>query len=54
LRSTKVAKLESFDGNRDKTEQFIPSIHIAVTMQLDMFKDERMKILYALSFMPRE
>ena len=46
-----MAKLESFDGNRDKNEQFIQSVHITVMMQPDMFKDERMKILYALSFM---
>src|SRR5882724_5618471 len=32
-------------------EQFIQSICIAVTMQLDAFMDKRMKILYSLSFM---
>src|SRR5882724_6637867 len=32
-------------------EQFIQSICIAVIMQLDAFVDERMKILYTLSFM---
>src|SRR5882724_3987370 len=32
-------------------EQFIQSIHITITMQLDAFTDKRMKILYTLSFM---
>ena len=32
-------------------EQFIRSVCIAVTMQLDAFADKRMKILYTLSFM---
>jgi len=50
-RGVKAADLEFFDGSRDKAEQFIQSIHIAITMQLNMFADERMKILYALSFM---
>jgi len=50
-RSARAAEPERFDGSRDKAEQFIQSIHIAVTMQLDTFADERMKILYALSFM---
>src|SRR5882724_2001227 len=36
-----------------KAEQFVRSIHIAIIMQLDMFVDRRMKILYALSFMCR-
>src|SRR5882672_756275 len=49
-RGARAAKLESFNGSRDKTEQFIQSVCI-VTMQLDTFMDERMKILYALSFM---
>ena len=42
---------QSFDGIRDKAEQSVQSIHITVMMQLDTFVDERMKILYALSFM---
>src|SRR5712664_3381492 len=50
-RGAKAAKPETFDRSRDKAEQFVRSIHIAVTMQLDTFSDERMKILYALSFM---
>jgi len=50
-RGAREAELESFDGSRDKAKQFVQSIHIAITMQLDMFTDERMKILYALSFM---
>src|SRR5882672_3828 len=50
-RGAKAAELETFDGSRDKEEQFVQSVRIAVTMQLDTFSDERMKILYALSFM---
>ena len=33
------------------TEEFIWAIWITVTMQADTFEDERMKVLYALSFM---
>src|SRR5882724_4871900 len=50
-RNAKAADLEAFDGSQGKTEQFIRSIRITVTMQIDAFTDERMKILYALSFM---
>src|SRR5882724_3308229 len=50
-RGIKVANPECFNGSRDKAEQFVRSIRIAITMQLNMFVDERMKILYALSFM---
>jgi len=32
-------------------EEFIQAVRIAVTMQADTFADERMKILYMLSFM---
>src|SRR5882724_13090095 len=46
-RGARAAKPESFNGSRDKAELF----HIAITMQLDTFVDERMKILYALSLM---
>jgi len=46
-----VAKPESFNRSRDKAEQFIQSVHITIMMQLDMFEDKRMKILYAHSFM---
>ena len=49
-RCTRAAELESSDGSREKAEQLIRSICITVTMQLNMFADERMKILYALSF----
>src|SRR6266481_8238520 len=42
---------EPFDGNRDKMEEFVWAIWITVTMQADTFADERMKVLYALSFM---
>src|SRR5882724_9976286 len=49
-RGARAAELESFYGSRDKAEQFIQSIHITIMMQLNMFADERMKILYALSF----
>src|SRR5882672_5525456 len=52
-RGAKAAEPETFDGSRDKAEQFVQSVHITVTMQLDTFSDERMKILYALSFMHR-
>ena len=41
----------TFDGNCDKTKEFVRAIRIAVTMQADAFADERMKVLYALSFM---
>ena len=51
IRSTKAADPEPFDGNWDQTEEFMRAIQIAVTMQADTFADERMKILYALSFM---
>src|SRR5882724_7987812 len=51
LRNAKAANPETFDGSQGKTEQFVQSIHIAVTMQIDAFADERMKILYVLSFM---
>src|SRR5882724_5427881 len=34
-----------------KTEQFVQSVCITVTMQINAFANERMKILYALSFM---
>ena len=50
-RGARAAKLESFDGSKDKAEQFIQSIHITVMMQLNMFADKRMKLLYAHSFM---
>ena len=50
-RGTRAAELESCDGSRDKAEQFVLSVHIAITMQLNMFAAKRMKILYALSFM---
>src|SRR5882724_12456447 len=50
-RGVKAADPEYFNGSRDKAEQFIQSIHIAITMQLHTFADERMKILYACSFM---
>jgi len=50
-RGAKAAEPETFDGSRDRAEQFVRSVRIAITMQLDTFSDERMKILYALSFM---
>ena len=49
--SIKAADPKPFNGNRDQTEEFIRAIRIAVTMQANTFVDERMKILYALSFM---
>ena len=42
---------EPFDRSWDKIEEFIQAIGITVTMWTDTFADERMKILYALSFM---
>ena len=48
MRNTKVADLETFDGSQEKTKQFVWSIHITVTMHIDTFTQERMKILYML------
>ena len=53
VRSAKAANPEPFDGNHDKTEEFVRAVRIAVTMQVDAFTEERMKVLYALSFMHR-
>src|SRR6266481_4746392 len=50
-RGTQAADPETFDGNRDKTEEFVWAIWIAVAMQADTFANERMKVLYAHSFM---
>jgi len=50
-RNAKASDPEPFNGSWESMEQFVQSIHIAVTMQLDAFMDERMKILYTLSFM---
>ena len=49
--SAKAADPKPFDGNCDKTEEFVRAVWITVTMQADAFADERMKVLYALSFM---
>ena len=49
--SAKAADPKPFNGNRDQTEEFMRAIRIMVTMQADTFADERMKVLYALSFM---
>ena len=51
IQKAKAANPKPFNGNQDKTKEFIRAIRIAVTMQVDTFTDERMKILYALSFM---
>ena len=51
--SAKAADPKPFNGNQDQTKEFLRAIWIAVTMQADTFVDERMKILYALSFMHR-
>src|SRR5882724_13538058 len=51
MRNAKAADPETFDGSQEKTEQFIQSICIAVTMQINAFPNERMKILCMLSFM---
>ena len=50
-RNAKAADPEPFDGNRDKTKEFMRAVQIMVTMQADTFAVKRMKILYALSFM---
>src|SRR5882724_532676 len=49
-RNAKASNPEPFDRSRESMEQFILSVHITITMQLDAFTDERMKILYTLSF----
>src|SRR5882724_6888916 len=49
--SAKAAEPESFDGNRDKK---IGAVHLSClhcSHKIDTFMDERMKILYVLSFM---
>src|SRR5882724_684148 len=48
-RNAKAFDPEPFDGSWESMEQFVQSIHIAVTMQLNAFTDK--KILYTLSFM---
>ena len=50
-RNAKASDPEPFNGSWESTEQFVRSVCIAVTMQLDAFTDEGMKILYTLSFM---
>ena len=49
--SAKAANPKPFNGNQDQTEEFVRAVWIMVTMQADTFADERMKILYTLSFM---
>src|SRR5882724_3705009 len=41
-RNAKAADLKAFNGSRGKTEQFVQSVHITVTMQIDAFTDEGM------------
>ena len=53
IQSAKAADPKLFDGNQDQTEEFMRAIQIMVTMQADTFADERMRVLYALSFMHR-
>ena len=53
VRSAKATDPKPFDGNRDKTKEFVRAVRIAVTMQVDAFADKRMKVLYALFFMRR-
>src|SRR5882724_6276112 len=50
-RNAKASNPEPFDGSQESTEQFVQSVCITITMQLNAFVDERMKILYTLSFM---
>ena len=49
--NAKAANPKPFNGNCDKTEEFVRAVQIMVTMQVDTFMDKRMKVLYALSFM---
>ena len=51
VRSAKATDPDPFDGNHDKTKEFVRAVRIMVTMQADTFTDERIKVLYALSFM---
>ena len=51
IQNAKAAGPEPFNGNRDKIEEFVRAVRIAVTMQADTFADKRMKIIYALAFM---
>ena len=51
--SAKAADPELFNGNQDQTEEFMRAVWITVTMQAETFTDERMKVLYVLSFMCR-
>ena len=51
IQSARAANPKPFNENQDRTEEFIRAVWITVTMQADMFADERMKALYALSFM---
>ena len=51
IQNAKATDPEPFNGNWDQTEEFMRAVQIAVTMQADTFTDERMKILYTLSFM---
>jgi len=50
-RSARAAESKTFNGNWDKTKEFVHAIQIAVTIQADTFVDKWMKILYTLSFM---
>src|SRR5882724_5043180 len=50
-RNARAADPECFNGSQERTKQFVQSICIAITMQIDTFEDGRMKILYVLSFM---
>ena len=51
VQSAKAADPKPFDGNCDKTKEFVRAVWIVVTMQVDTFADKRMKVLYALSLM---
>ena len=51
IQSAEAANPKPFDGNCDKTKEFVRAVQIVVTMQADTFADKRMRVLYALSFM---
>ena len=50
-RHIKVADPEKFSRDHAETEGFIRAIRLAISVQPESFPDERIKILYALSFM---
>src|SRR3979490_49484 len=49
-RSIKAADPEKFSGDRADTEGFIRPVKLSITIQPGSFMDDKMKMLYALSF----